>query len=87
MQSRKIKLRGRLRPLIAAALAAHPAVNSAYAQNAELRLPEIGVTATRAEREVFKTPQAINVIANREVIESNAAATPDILQGEAGILI
>ncbi|MBA2351490.1 MAG: TonB-dependent receptor plug domain-containing protein [Burkholderiales bacterium] len=87
MQSRKIKLRGRLRPLIAAALAAHPAVNSAYAQNAELRLPEIGVTATRAEREVFKTPQAINVITNREVIESNAAATPDILQGEAGILI
>ncbi|MBC7944870.1 MAG: TonB-dependent receptor, partial [Burkholderiales bacterium] len=52
-----------------------------------MRLPETVVTATRTERELFETPQSVNVITHQEVIDSNAATTPDVLIGQAGILI
>lgn len=52
-----------------------------------LPLSEVAVTATRSERETFDTPQAVNVITNRMIVESNAGTTPDVLTGEAGVLI
>lgn len=61
--------------------------NVARGEGLNLHLPEIVVTATRAERDVFETPQAINVITDRDVVESNAGITPDILVGQEGILI
>lgn len=49
--------------------------------------PEMVVTATRVEREVFNTPQAVTVLDDLAVQEANAGATPDLLAGAAGVLI
>ncbi len=60
---------------------------AAYAAADVIVLPSVVVTATRGEREAFETPQAVNVITNRAVLESNAATAPDILLGQQGILM
>lgn len=52
-----------------------------------LLLLEVVVTATRSERPAFETPQFVNVITDRMIVESNAGKTPDALIGEAGILV
>jgi TonB-dependent heme/hemoglobin receptor len=49
--------------------------------------PELVITATRSERQVFDTPHAVSVVSHREVSESNASKTPDILTGTEGVLI
>lgn len=49
--------------------------------------PEMVITATRVEREVFNTPQAVTVLDDQTVEESNAATVPDILSGTTGLLI
>ena len=49
--------------------------------------PEMVITATRVEREVFNTPQAVTVLDDQDVEEANAATVPDILSGTAGVLI
>lgn len=49
--------------------------------------PEMVITATRVEREVFNTPQAVTVLDDQDVEEANAATVPDILSGAAGVLI
>lgn len=49
--------------------------------------PEMVITATRVERQVFNTPHAISILDDQAVAESNAAKTPDILSGATGVLI
>ena len=49
--------------------------------------PEMVVTATRVERQVFNTPHAISILDDQAVAESNAAKTPDLLTGTTGVLI
>ncbi|MHB1187042.1 TonB-dependent receptor plug domain-containing protein [Thiobacillus sp.] len=49
--------------------------------------PEMVVTATRVEREVFNTPQAVTVLDDLAVQQANAGTTPDILSGAEGVLI
>ncbi|MDA8260403.1 MAG: TonB-dependent receptor plug domain-containing protein, partial [Betaproteobacteria bacterium] len=50
-------------------------------------IPEMVVTAARVEREVFDTPQAVTVLDDLAVQQSNAGTTPDILSGAEGVLI
>lgn len=45
-----------------------------------LMLPSVVVTATRAERSPFDTPQAITVIDAQDVQELSVAATPDLFR-------
>ncbi|MBU1265511.1 MAG: TonB-dependent receptor [Gammaproteobacteria bacterium] len=49
--------------------------------------PEMVVTATRVERQVFDTPQAVTVLDDLAVQQANAGTTPDILSGAEGVLI
>ncbi|MCL5060906.1 MAG: TonB-dependent receptor plug domain-containing protein, partial [Candidatus Thermoplasmatota archaeon] len=49
--------------------------------------PEMVVTATRVEREVFNTPQAVTVLDDLAVEQANAGTTPDLLSGTEGVLI
>ncbi|MHB8938171.1 MAG: TonB-dependent receptor plug domain-containing protein [Thiobacillus sp.] len=49
--------------------------------------PEMVVTATRVEREVFNTPQAVTLLDDLAVEQANAGTTPDILSGAEGVLI
>jgi outer membrane cobalamin receptor len=49
--------------------------------------PEMVVTATRVEREVFNTPQAVTVLDDLAVEQANTGTTPDILSGTTGVLI
>lgn len=49
--------------------------------------PEMVITATRVEREVFNTPQAVTVLDDLAVEQANAGTTPDILSGATGVLI
>lgn len=49
--------------------------------------PEMVVTATRVERQVFETPHAVSILDDQAVAESSATKTPDILSGATGVLI
>ena len=49
--------------------------------------PEMVITATRVERQVFETPHAVSILDDQAVAESNAAKTPDFLTGTTGVLI
>lgn len=59
-------------------------VCSVHAEGVE---PEVVVTATRVERQLFETPISVSVAGDREVSESNTSRTPDILSGTEGVLI
>lgn len=69
---------------IVAALAA--LVGTAGAAETE-PAPEMVITATRVEREVFNTPQAVTVVDDLAVEQANAGTTPDILTGVEGVLV
>ncbi len=49
--------------------------------------PEMVVTATRVEREVFNTPQAVTILDDRDVQEANTAATPDLFKYAEGVYV
>lgn len=66
------------------ALALSLPVNFVHAAESE---PEVVVTATRVERQLFETPHAVSVVGDRDVSESNTSRTPDILSGTEGVLI
>ena len=61
-------------------------IASCYAHAADAE-PEVVVTATRVERQLFETPHAVSVAGDQDVSESNAARTPDLLSGTEGVLI
>jgi len=48
---------------------------------------EITVTATRVEREVFETPQAVTVVQETEIEQSNVLDVPDLLRFAEGIYV
>lgn len=47
--------------------------------------PEMVVTATRVEREVFNTPQAVTILDDQDVQDANTAATPDLFKYAKGV--
>lgn len=54
---------------------------------AEEVLPDLVVTATRVERELFDTPQAVTLIDSLEIEQSNATSTPDLFDFATGVYI
>ena len=54
---------------------------------AEEALPELVVTATRVERELFNTPQAVTLIDPLEIEQTNAPSTPDLFDFATGVYI
>ena len=52
---------------------------------AETSVPETVVTATRVERQVFETPQAVTVIGDQAIDEANAGDTPDFFTYAKGV--
>ena len=67
-----------------AALAVFPVPSSAADNDP---VPEMVVTATRIERQIFNTPQAVTLLDDLVVEQANAGTTPDILSGATGVLI
>jgi len=53
----------------------------------ELENSAMVITATRIERQLFNTPQAITVITDKDIEESNVATTPDILSTADGVYV
>ena len=54
---------------------------------AEEKIPEVVVTSTRVEREVFNTPQAITIINDKKIEEANVTTTPDLFRNAEGVYI
>jgi TonB-dependent heme/hemoglobin receptor len=54
---------------------------------AEETLPELVVTATRVERELFNTPQAVTLIDPIEIEEANISSTPDLFNFATGVYV
>jgi iron complex outermembrane receptor protein len=52
-----------------------------------LRVGEVSVTATRAERETLDTPGNVSVIDREQIDRSGAASIPDLLRRESGISV
>lgn len=50
-------------------------------------VPEVVVTATRVERELFDTPQPVSVITDQEVEEANVLTTPDLFNYTTGVFV
>ncbi|MBC8461724.1 MAG: TonB-dependent receptor [Deltaproteobacteria bacterium] len=48
-------------------------------------MEEISVTATRVEKSVFETPQAVNIVRREDLLMKNAANVGDALREEVGI--
>lgn len=69
--------------VIAAAIAAALAPVPVPAEE----VPETVVTATRVERQVFETPQAVTILDDQDVEEANTAATPDLLKYAEGVYV
>jgi hemoglobin/transferrin/lactoferrin receptor protein len=60
---------------------------SASPSLAQEDVPEVVVTATRVERELFNTPQAATLIDQEEVEEANVPSTPDLFNYATGVYI
>lgn len=54
---------------------------------ADEKTPEMVITSTRIERDVFNTPQAITVINDAQIEEANVTATPDLFRNAEGVFI
>lgn len=61
--------------------------NLIYAQESEknIHLREIAVTATRVEKDTFRTPNAISVVGQEKIERMNAQTTPLILRETVGV--
>jgi iron complex outermembrane receptor protein len=57
------------------------------AQEKEVTLEEVVVTATRDEEEIRKIPASVTVITREEIEQSNAQNTVDLLRDKAGVLV
>jgi iron complex outermembrane receptor protein len=58
-----------------------------FAQEKEVTLEEVVVTATRDFEEVRKVPASVTVITKEEIEQSNARAPVDLLRDEVGIVV
>lgn len=64
--------------------------NLTYAKDEEkeeliIKLEEVAVTATRVEKKIFETPNAISVVNQEEITRENPKMTPDLLRDTAGV--
>ena len=57
------------------------------ALQADEKIPELVITSTRVEREVFNTPQAISIINDKQIDEANVTSTPDLFRNTEGVYI
>jgi iron complex outermembrane receptor protein len=60
---------------------------SLYAQEKEVTLEPVVVTATRDLQEIRKVPANVTVITREEIERSNAKTTLDILRNEVGVIV
>ena len=60
---------------------------SLSAQEKEVTLEKVVVTATRDAQEIRKIPANVTVITKEEIERSNAKSTVDLLRGEVGVVI
>jgi len=58
-----------------------------FAQEKEVTLEGVVVTATRDAQEVRKVPANITVITREEIEKSNAKTTVDVLRDEVGVIV
>ena len=64
--------------------------NLAYAQTIDIdslpiQMEEVAVTATRVEKDVFRTPNAISVISQKQIGRINTGITPRLLRETVGV--
>jgi iron complex outermembrane receptor protein len=57
------------------------------AQEKEVTLEKVVVTATRDEQEIRKIPANVTVITKEKIAESNAQAVTDVLKDEVGVVV
>jgi iron complex outermembrane recepter protein len=57
------------------------------AQDKEVTLEKVVVTATRDEQEIRKIPANVTVITKEKIAESNAQAVTDVLKDEVGVVV
>jgi len=60
---------------------------SPNAQEKEVTLEKVVVTATRDEQEIRKIPANVTVITREEIERSNAKTTVDVLKNEVGVVV
>lgn len=60
---------------------------SIFAQEKEITLEEVVVTATRDVQEIRKVPANVTVITKEEIGRSNAQTTIDLLKHEVGVIV
>jgi iron complex outermembrane receptor protein len=58
-----------------------------FAQEGEVTLEAVVVTATRDVQEIRKVPANVTIITREEIEGSNAKSTVDLLRGEVGVVI
>ena len=58
-----------------------------FAQEKEVTLDEVVVTATRDEEEIRKIPASVTVITKEEIEQSNAQTTVDLMRDKAGVVV
>jgi len=58
-----------------------------FAQEKEVTLEEVVVTATRDTEEIRKIPASVTVITKEEIEHSNAQTTVDLLRDKAGVVV
>ncbi len=61
--------------------------SSLYAQETEVTLGKVVVTATRDEQEIRKIPANVTVITKEKIAESNAQVVTDVLKDEVGVVV
>ena len=57
------------------------------ADSPPIQMEEVAVTATRVEKDVFRTPNAISVISQRQIGRINAGITPRLLRETVGVWV
>ena len=60
---------------------------SLFAQEKEVILEKVVVTATRDEQEIRKIPANVTIIGKEEIERSNAKTTVDVLKDEVGVVV
>jgi len=60
---------------------------SLWAQEKEVTLEEVVVTATRDVQEIRKVPSNVTVITSKEIDQSNAQTVIDLMRDEAGVVV
>ena len=57
------------------------------AQEKEITLEEVVVTATRDIQEIRRIPASVTVITKKEIDQSNSQTVIDLIRNEAGVVV